>query len=364
VGASDSVRIFTLEARTNVFLEAMRDHLSLSGGAVFRVIEESFSDLRGLLAQKGIDYSNLKRALVPDPKREEWGFLFDWALSLDPAYGREAMHALLPLLGDQSTHSVLCGDWLFKERFSKVAAALPRAHIPPSLSSKSDGGDTVFIIYLNNLKPASARRITDGLSRSSANYLGAVNLTYSSALKTILARSLVRVFIKHRRLVVQGVEDDRPTNDDTSLLSYEFYRFGLQNRNVPGWLYGIFLSYKIESPPLPGERDAEFALNALCDHPVSLSECRIELEERKLEYLREQKKGSLRRAGLEGLGRDEVVERIRGKLESNYVYNLSRSRDGRTLKVNVILEVADAIRSLVALEYCPGQREVRVITFY
>ena len=114
--------IFTLDARTNILLEVTTDYFGLNPKQVFRSIQQSFVELKSALDQKGIDYSDLKGALVPSTTREEWAFLFDWERSEHSAYGREAMHSLLPLLNRKGTHSVLCGDWVLRERFSTWAA--------------------------------------------------------------------------------------------------------------------------------------------------------------------------------------------------------------------------------------------------
>ena len=179
-----------------------------------------------------------------------------------------------------------------------------------------------------------------------------------------LARQLVRAFIKHRRLVLQGHEDDLPVTEDSNCSLFDFKSFGLINRSIPNSLYDIFLSYKIESPPLGSERDLEFSLNATTEAPVHLSECAFELEESKYRYLLEKKGESLKRAGLSGLRMDEVSDRIRDKVNSNYIYNLSRSRDGGVLKFNIILELDPGIRSLCSLHYAPDAPKLRVITFY
>lgn len=107
--------IFTLEARSNVLLEVITDHFNLSDQHVFNEIQGLFRWLRTLLASKGIEYSKLKGALVPNTgRRHERAFVFDWSKATSGAYGPEAVHAILPVLDAHSTQSVLCGDWLNK----------------------------------------------------------------------------------------------------------------------------------------------------------------------------------------------------------------------------------------------------------
>lgn len=355
--------IFTLDARTNVLLEVTTDRFGLSSAQVYETIQGSFHTLKRGLYEKGIDYTKLKAALVPSTTREEWAYLFDWQKSKCALYGREAVHSMLPLLNPQGTHSLLCGDWLCPEGFAKWVEVSQFLEISPELEHAANDGASLFLIYVNNLPSATARNIKDKL-HSCDSYLGALNLTRPSPLKARIARHLVRAFIKHREFILQAHEDDRPFSENINNSLFDFESFGMINRSVPSWLYGPFLSFKIESPPILGERDVEFALNAISDTPIKLSECRIQLEESKYQYLLAEKTDSLKRAGMSKLSMEEVVLRIRSKLESNYIYSLSRSNDGQVLKFNVILELSPGIKSLISLEYIPAPKDIRVITFY
>src|SRR5260370_41035507 len=89
--------IFTLEARSNVLLDVMRDHLNLNDQHVFNLIQGLFRRLRTLLASKDIEYSRLKPALVPNTgRRHERAFVFDWSKATSSFYGGEAVHPILP----------------------------------------------------------------------------------------------------------------------------------------------------------------------------------------------------------------------------------------------------------------------------
>jgi hypothetical protein len=86
------------------------------------------------------------------------------------------------------------------------------------------------------------------------------------------------------------------------------------------------------------------------------------LEDAKFRY--ENKAGSLKRAGFEGLTADAVAAQIRSKVNANYIYNHGRAANGQTLKFNVILEADTGARTECALEYRPADKTLRVITFY
>jgi hypothetical protein len=134
---------------------------------------------------------------------------------------------------------------------------------------------------------------------------------------------------------------------------------------VPGWLYGWFLSYKIERPVLDkDDSDTRFSLNAMAAIPRPIAEFRVELDEEKLVYLQREKTGSLRRAGLGALTAAEIAAQIRQKLAMNYIYSLARAVQGGTMKFNIVLENSRVARTTCALEYQPQQGCLRVITLF
>ncbi len=356
--------IFTLEARSNVLLEVMRDYFNLSDQHVFNEIQGLFRRLRTLLASKGIEYGKLKGALVPNTgSRHERAFVFDWSKATSGLYGPEAVHAILPVLDPRSTHSVLCGDWLDKADFGEMLTASPSASTDREMVRRGGRGDTLYFVYLNNLPSGATSRVHDRLLASPC-YLGFLDLDSASPVKACLSVMLVRAFIKHEGVIIGGHEDDRDDSENVNLSLFDFDSLGLPVRSVPQMLYGIFLSYKLERPVMEGERDTKFSLNAMTPNPVEFDDFEVVLEQQKLEYLKREKPGSLQQAGLVGLNAGEIVRQIRTKFARNYIYNLSRSTDGETLKFNIILEFSGGVRKVCALDYDTLRKVLKVITFY
>jgi hypothetical protein len=357
--------IFTVEARSNVFLEVMAEHFRLSESRVFAEIQNSLRELRAILDAKGVAYADLKHALVPSIHNTERAFVFDWTKFEVAGYGREVMHRLLPLLNRNSTQSVLCGDWTARDHFADVLAvstAAGRSH--PILRCNNAVGDTLYFVYLNNLTRKMASDVDQAFT-GYPPYVGSVDLTFASLLKAFLSTMLVRAFVKHQSIVIQGHEGNRDPREDVNLVGYDFAASGYQVRSVPIWLYGLFLSYKIERPVDPeGDTDTRFSLNALSPNPLPMSDLVVILEERKLAYLQREKAGSMKRAALEDLSAQQIARQIRGKLSASYFYNLSRAIDGETLKFDVVIENARESRTVCALEYRPQDMAARVITFY
>lgn len=358
--------VFTLEARSNILLDVITEHYRLSENQVYKEIHRSIRQLKGILSDKGVPYADLKTALVPSKNRQELVLVFDWRLFEAGSYGREVVHKLLPLLNRKSSHSILCGDWVSKYRFSDILGGHYLKDQAESILIRHSGSpDTLYFVYLNNLTLNMAAKLDDAFYDFSP-YLGALDMTFQSDVKAFLSTMLVRAFIKHRGNVIQGHEDDRPASENVNLLGYEFRKSGYKNRSVPSWLYGMFLSYKIERPVIKyADNDTRFSLNTLSPYgPQRLDDFEVVLEDSKLRHLQKMKGGSLKKADIQNLTTDEVTSQIRKKLEASYIYNLARAKDGDTLKFNIIIENDVIARNICALECRPLEKILRVITFY
>jgi hypothetical protein len=342
--------IYSLDSRGNVMLDVFADRFNMSDARIFREIQLGFSELEPYLAKKGIRYQDLKPALVPDAKKLERAFMFDWTACSSGWYGNEIHNLILPLLPRESSRSVLVGDWVGQHRFAEIFSASkddPGRHV----LAREDVPETVYFVYLNNLTEAAARKIESELAKCNA-YVGALDLTYMSLLKACLAHMLMRVYIQHRSVIIQPHEDDFLLDEDENLIGYDFQKHGYRERSVPESLYRWFLSYKIECPVLPTHSsDTRFSLNALTPAPVALQNLVIVLEDAKHQYLLKEKEGSMERSGLLSMSTQEIATQIKSKLNSNYIYNLAWTECDPTLKFNIMLEKPGIAKYTVAMTF-------------
>jgi hypothetical protein len=359
--------IHTLEARSNVFLEAMTQHLNLTDPQVFQMIQGMLVPTVQILANKGIIYKDLRRVLVPSRDRHDRALVFNYNKFDTDLYGQDVVHRLLPQLRANSSHSLLFGDWLGGERrdmtFGKWLAGSPGAVGSVNLELTQQRYSPYYFAYLNNLTDADIVRI-DQAFRGHPAYIGCLDMDFDSPVKTCLSTCLVRDFIKHGNVIIKGHEDDRDPGEDHNLSMFDFERFGLTVRSLPSTYYGVLLSYKIERENLPQDSDRRFSLNAMTPAPKMLEEFEVQLEAAKWKYLRDEKAGSLRRAGMAELDVPEISSRIREKVEGSYIYRLSRATNGDTLKFNVMIEAVAGVRTECALQYLPEQQLLRIITLY
>ncbi|WP_429819543.1 hypothetical protein [Ensifer sp. B1-9] len=336
--------IHTLNARGNVFLEVTRDYLKVSPAAMFREIQRLRHETEEALALKGIRYTDLKTALVPDRQRKEMALVFDRNAIENSWYGLQVFRKIIPLFDRNSNHSVLVGDYIGDHGAQDLLFNAMQQSVVLTRDVDFEYSHQFFVVYINNLTEAMMARFHQELASWQA-YIGHADTTYASQFKLLLSTMLADAFIKHRTIIIQGHEDDRPNTEDINMCG------------------------KIERPVYPGfEVDTEFALNAINPNPQPLEGFSVEVEEAKLGYLKSAKSGSLARAGLEQVTEDELAALIRSKISASYIYNMSYDDTHQVSKFNVIVELPRvdeaATRLLAAMEYKPDSRSLRLITLY
>ncbi len=361
--------IHTLNARGNVMLEVMRGYFKLTPHHMQREIQSMRNILEDALSKKGISYSKLRTALVPDRKRREIALVFDTTSIKSSWYGLDVFEHIIPLLESDSNHSILVGDYSGENyQIEKLFAAFEEA-VQLRRNVIFQHPTQFYIVYINNLTDAMVRRFDEGLADYEA-YVGFADMTYASVFKLYLSTMLVNLGIKHGSIFIQGHEPDRSEDEDVNMCGYPFEESGFTCRSVSSDLVGVLLTYKIERPVFAGfEVDTEFALNAISLLPLPLDDFKIEVEEAKLNYVKSVKKGSVERAGLEGITALELAELIKDKISASYIYNLEFLEAHNVAKFNIIIELpsrssCEPTRLLAALEYKPEQKVLRLITLF
>jgi hypothetical protein len=352
-----------------MFLEVTRDYFKVSPQAMFREIQALRQHTEAALALKGIKYAELKTALVPDRQRKEMALVFDRNAIPNSWYGLPVFRRLIPLFDRNSNHSVLVGDYIGDPDAQDILFEAMQQAVVLTRDVEFQHSSQFFVVYINNLTEAMMLRFHEGLVSWNA-YVGYADTTYASRFKLLLSTMLANAFLKYRRVILQGHEDDRPNTEDVNMCGYPFEEYGYTCRSIQAHLEGTMLSYKIERPVYPGfEVDTEFALNAISPDPQPLERFSIEVEEAKLGYLKSAKSGSLAGAGLEQVTSAELAALIRSKISASYIYNMSYDDAHHVSKFNVIVELpraegGETIRLLAAMEYKPDSQSLRLITLY
>ena len=362
--------IYTLNARGNIFLEVTRDHFKLRPEQMLREIQGLRQMVTEALAVKGLNYEDLKSALVPDQKRREIALVFDTKAIDSNSYGYKVAERLLPLFDKKGKHSVLVTDYSDDGAGQEVMYQAMIEAVKLARDLNWEHSSLFYVVYINNLTPTMIERFDGGL-RGWPAYVGYADTTYASDFKLLISMMAVNVFMKIGTVILQGHEDDVPNTEDSNMCGYPFEEHGYTCRSIQSILKGTMLSYKIERPVLPGfEVDTEMALNAVSETPLPLNEFDVEVKEARLAYLRSEKRGSLDRAGLQQLSAGELAALIKSKVSASYIYNMVYSPAFDVTKFNVIVEVPPAsedgvsTRLLAALKYEPLRKCLELLTLY
>jgi len=360
--------IHTLDARDHVMLEVLRDYLDLNPRQMQQTIQTLRCEIEAELSKKGISYSKLRSALVPDRKRREIALVFDSTLTNSGSYGYEIFEQVIPLLDKKSNHSILVGDYLDRPGYSAHIRSAFDESVELRYQVNFRHPTQFYIVYLNNLTETMMRSIVDGLTGYDP-FVGFADTTFNSRFKVYLSTMLVRLGVKHGTIIIQGHEPDRDSDEDLNMCGYPFEKSGYTCRSINDDLMGVFLSYKIERPVSKGfESDTELSLNAISTSPSSLADFEIEVADAKLKYVKENKVGSVERAGLENISAKELADLIRTKIAASYIYNLEFLDAHNVAKFNIILELetehGERTRLLASLSYEPERKSLRLLTLF
>jgi hypothetical protein len=363
--------IFTINARGNCLLEVTADYFKLSSEQIFNEINGAFQKVVDVLKKKGVNYNELKSCLTPSTDRCEIIFVFNTEQISSSCYGDEIFERIIPLFDRRSSHSVLCGDYIDVGKESSQEMLYEKLSSEISLFKKCHyvHSSQFFFVYVNNLSNEMIESFNNGL-KDYLPYVGFIDVSCSSFMKTYSSMILCNIFIKSKNVIIMGHEDDLDESRNVNVCGYPFEENNYKFISLPSYLFGVFLSYKIERQVFPGfSRDTDFSINAISKNVLAITDFEVEIEPKKLRYLLESKTGKMKKAGLINLSPTEIEELIRQKISSNYIYNLTYLKEHNTIKFNIIVEkcVADineTVRLAVSLEYIPSTKILRLITMF
>lgn len=115
------------------------------------------------------------------------------------------------------------------------------------------------------------------------------------------------------------------------------------------------------------ENDLRFSYNILTSLAPQYDNLKVVIDDRKMEYIKNNKDGSMKILGLLDITREELEKKIRINLYSNYIYNIEENEFG-DFKFNVLIDLLTKDNKmknvLVSLKYIQNENELRLITMY
>lgn len=372
-----SVETFTIHSLnnyTNVWISSTLEAFDLNSEAVGNMIDQLYREVVAELAKGGVNYADLRWALTPRATHSELAFVFDSTRTGSDHYGFEISKAWLPALwnhGPKRT-AISQGDllgapnrWVWRE----LDKHLVRAEDFSRLSTEQ-----YYLVYFTNVSSAQVTAMDAALRESTEAYLGYVDCSTWTPLKTcmLLPQYAIR---DNDALIVPADEEGFPhiTPPETGCA---FRLVGVEQT-----LYGVVLDHRMDNGvPEWGDDDSAIALTTLGGGQSPLRELKLDLDEQRFGYLTSEDNGhgvSVRRAGLDGLSQDELVKTIQAKIGSGLTYNLrfvEGTRDGKpapennalmfTVQVEFPDDTGKVRRYQVGIKYTASSHRGEIVTFH
>lgn len=365
--------IYTLN---NDVLSMVKEIFSLNETKVYSLIQAEFYRCKTLLKEKGVNYDDLQKALIPtkDLDYKEIAFWFDTMQIDNDFYGREIMSYILPVLDKKSSYSILMGDYidnLPKSNSQELLYELLNKHIKKYHDVNYVGSGQFFIVYINRLTSAQTNAIVDAVKKFDW-FFGYTDLFDSSVLKSYLSTILVNKCVKNKNIMIMANPDglmDPAAN--INIHGYPYVENGYRIISVDEECFNTFLSYKIETFILPPEDNA-FSINAIYPQFQYMKNLEFEIPIDKWRYLNrdtttEQKgKGEIMKVLASELQDiDTFKECILSNLCNNYIYKLEKNEYGDYKFCECIgLKTKNGHyrKTLISLKYIPNESKLMLIT--
>ncbi|WP_047519045.1 hypothetical protein [Microbacterium sp. ZOR0019] len=327
--------IHSINTYTSIFVEVMAASLDLTDDQVQLLLRAMHRQATAVLKSKGVEYTDLKPALTPRSNRYEAAYIFDSSKATSWSYGSEFAMAWLPALraaGGPTRTAILEGDiiglpsptiWQILDR----QLVRPSGQEVPRLSSEQ-----YYVVYFTNVSKAQLTALDQEIRSNSPAYLGFVDCSAWTPLKTSLP--LPQVALRVDNKIITAEDDDGHAN----LRAYPFEDFKFDVVGVNEDLYSTLLDFRIDmGVPQWGASDSATALGVLSGTMRDIASMTLEISETRFDYLTSEEPGrghgaSIRKAGLAAFDRHELAAAIKKELDKSLLFNL-RSVEG-SKKVN------------------------------
>ncbi|GAA3920748.1 hypothetical protein [Microbacterium invictum] len=326
--------IHSINGYTNVFIDVMAETLGLGDSGVQTLLRTMHSQVSSILKDKGVSYADLKSALTPQSGKHEIAFIFDSSQATSWQYGEEFSRAWLAALsiakGPKRT-AISEGDIIglpaqFVWQLLDQQLVRPAEQEVPSLSPEQ-----YFVVYFTNVSKAQLTALDREVRAKSVAYLGYVDCSGWTPLKTGLA--LPQIALRLDKKIITAEDDDGNAN----LRGYRFDEYGFEIVGVDEDLYGTMLDFRIDMGIEQwGASDSAIALSALSGVMRDIASMALTIDERRFEYLTSEEPGyghgaSVKKAGLAGFDRFALADAIKKEISKSLLFNLRSVAGSKTV---------------------------------
>jgi hypothetical protein len=363
------MEIYTFNARSIVTWNVIKDYFSLDNIAMYREINSALESLKGILNDNDLNYSDFKNTLIPSQDKKDICFIFDSEKTVNTSsYGYEILDSIIPDIMKIEKVSVLYGDIIGgRKRESQLLIRQQlKENIPGYNPNEFHYSNQYFVVYLNNITEKIKNEI-DLSQRKCRSYIGYIDMTFPCYLKNVLSVCIGVMFIKVKNSICVPTPEDDINNPkgyvhfNCSGLKYKF--IGIEDT-----LFSTFLSYKLERSYFDFDNEDQFlSLNSVYKDPIVISDYKIEIDDRKLEYIRSEKKGSLKITGLNTLPKEQLIKLLQFNINTNYIFNMNFNEDFNCLKFATYIAISNGKikrKYLTVFEINVQRKSLRLISLY
>ncbi len=365
--------IYTFNAKDYLLYPIIKEHFELSDDEVYNEIMIGYEILLERLSKKGIDYTFLKGALIPNQDKDKYEtcLIIDTSLMDTMFHGYDVFKKIIPLLDKRCTCSILHGEYIDiinkGNRSQLWLKTIMNEALARCNKSSFQSSEQYYIVYFNRLTGNQRWNIVENLLQYPW-FTGFADLTYQSDFKTYLSSILSHAYIKCGNKIIGSHPIDFSDEENENLIGYPFEESGYEVLSINEESFGSFLNYKIESM-FPDEKDVSFSFNALFPKFKSINNLKLKIDDNKwAKYLTDTQSGKgeiLASVGYLTEEKSRFEKEIYKRICSNYIFNLEKNEYG-VLKFNTCVELetvnGNKRRTTVALKYIPEDGEMYIIT--
>jgi len=283
------MEIHTIEARSNMMFNVMKDHFKLSYESIGEDIRSQFHIMKEELDNKNISYPKLKNTLTPQKSKKDICLVFDTTFIDDTWYGHTIFKKYFPIITTYSGVCIFEGDFIASNEHQKRIFHEISKHLIKLNHSIFKNSCQYYLVYITNLTNNRINKLIDGL-KSEQIFTGYFDFTYSSLLKTYISNIIGQRYFMHNNAVVMSMTEDY-NNENINTIGYDFDKYGVKIISISNINYITFLTYKIERPYTNFDiSDQLFSLSAISNIALPLKNFRIIIDDNKYQYLKTKKR--------------------------------------------------------------------------
>jgi len=359
-----SIKIHILNARDYIMLDVVKENFNLNFAEMGNEIRSQYNLMIDEARAKGIDYFDLKNIITPQKDKKDICLVFDTLYINESFYGYSIFKKYFPLISKFSEHCVFEGDFIGSNEAQEILKSEMSKNLIMENISTFRHSSQYSLVYINRLTDDKINKIINELKSYKA-FTGYFDFTYSNLLKEYISNIIgQRYFIYKNNIVMSSGEDDI-LEKDINTVGYDFEKYSFHIKSISNMNYNLFLTYKIERRYYKEDiSDQLFSLSIISNNIKPLQNFKINIEDKKLEYLLNKKYGSMKASKILNMDKKLIEKLILEKIDNDYIFNLEIN-EHNTLKFNTIIELGEnPFKLLVSLEYLPEKEELRLITMY